>query len=133
MGSDLSVGNSDILSLASSNITMGQYVCHALVEGFPTASSAPASLFLVSKPRILSPRVARLRHSSLAQVQTGRAGSEVRLECRVTTTGSNNLITWHRHGSILSGQEPRIKMTFKEVSPSLFVPLANLTGRNGAH
>jgi len=103
VGSDLSVGNSDILSLASSNITMGQYVCHALVEGFPTASSAPASLFLVSKPRILSPRV-----------QTGRAGSEVRLECRVTTTGSNNLITWHRHGSILSGQEPRIKMTFKE-------------------
>ena len=38
----------------------------------------------------------------------------------MATTGSNNLITWDRGGTVLSGQEPGLRMTFSEVRNLVF-------------
>jgi hypothetical protein len=103
VGSELSVEDSAVLILVSSNVTMGQYCCHAQVQGFPPSSSAPASLLLVTNPVILS-----------SLVQMAKLGELARLECRAATVGINNLITWDRAGLDLTGQEPGTRLIFNQ-------------------
>jgi len=102
VGSELSVGDSAVLNLISSNVTMGQYCCHAQAQGFTQDTSAPASLLLVTSPVILSPLV-----------QMAKLGELARLQCRVATVGSNNLISWDRAGIDLTGhQDPGTRLIF---------------------
>jgi len=103
VGSELSVGDSAVLTLVSSNVTMGQYCCHAQAQGFPPTSSAPASLLLVTNPVILS-----------SSVQMAKLGELARLECRVATVGSSNLITWDRAGLDLTGKKPGTRLIFNQ-------------------
>jgi len=103
VGSELSVGDSAVLTLVSSNVTMGQYCCHAQAQGFPPSTSPPASLLLVTNPVILS-----------SSVQMAKLGELARLECRVATVGSNNLITWNRAGLDLTGQDPGTRLIFNQ-------------------
>ena len=124
MGSELSVGDSAVLTLVSSNVTMGQYCCHAQAQGFPPSTSAPASLLLVTNPVILSSlvRLQKNRDRSSdhflllfsSQVQMAKLGELARLECRVATVGSNNLITWDRAGLDLTGQDPGTRLIFNQ-------------------
>ena len=43
-----------------------------------------------------------------------KLGGLARLECRVATVGSNNLITWHRAGLDLTGQDPGTRLIFNQ-------------------
>jgi hypothetical protein len=42
----------DTLTLVASSAVAGQYYCHAIVEGFPSVTSKPASLKIILKPEI---------------------------------------------------------------------------------
>ena len=48
----LQVGTGDTLTLVASSAVVGQYYCHATVEGFPSVTSKPAGLNIILKAEI---------------------------------------------------------------------------------
>ena len=51
------VGNSPNLTVVASKHNSGDYFCHALLEGFLTSTSQPASLLLITKPLVNTRKV----------------------------------------------------------------------------
>lgn len=75
------------LSLVASIQTVGNYKCQAMVEGFPAVVSTFAKMSLVTKPAIMSDKD-----------QFGKLGERIRLECRASSAGNNNSISWDKNG-----------------------------------
>ena len=86
------IGFTDTLDRIVSHHTVGEYVCEAIVDGFPSVKSKVATVSQLEAPRILK---------SL-EPQSGHLGTNSEITCTIDTMILDNLnVTWYFKGESL--------------------------------
>ena len=78
---------SDTINIVVSSFSAGKYRCQALVEGFETVESKPATVSILEKPKIQK-----------METKFGVVGTDVELMCPVVSPSQPINITWYYKG-----------------------------------